>query len=197
MTISAQDVKQLRDQTGAGMMDCKKALVEADGDMEKARMVLREKGLAKAQRKSSRQASEGVVVSYVHSNGRLGVLLELSCETDFVARNEEFQALARELAMQVAAMNPRAVSPEDLPEEMTDAERQLYRKEVSDKPEHIQDKIIEGKLGKFYQQVCLLNQPYVREDKRKVQDIINDAVAKLGENVVVKRFVRMEIGVGD
>ena len=194
MTVSAQDVKKLRDQTGAGLMDCKRALQEVGGDIEKARMALREKGLAKAQKKSVREASEGVITAYIHGNGRLGVILELACETDFVARNEEFQNLARELAMQVAAMSPQVVAPEDLPEDVVTAERELYRKEVADKPEQIREKIVEGKLAKFYEQVCLLDQPYVREEKRKVREVINDAIAKIGENIVVRRFVRMELG---
>lgn len=194
MGISAQDVKKLRDLTGTGLMDCKRALEEAGGDVEKARMALREKGLANAQKKSARQAAEGIIASYIHGNGRIGVLVELACETDFVARNEQLQNLSRELAMQVAAMSPRAVSPDDLPEDVIDAERELYGKEAAEKPEHIRDKIVEGKLRKFYEQVCLLRQPYVRDDKRKVQDIVNDAIARLGENIVVRRFVRMEVG---
>jgi len=197
MSVSAQDVKKLRDRTGAGLMDCKKALVEADGDFDRARVILREKGLAKAQKKSTRKAAEGAVVAYVHGNSRLGVLVELACETDFVARSEEFQQLGKELAMQVAAMNPMVVGPDDLAEDIVAAEREIYEKETDGKPDNIREKIIEGKLSKFYEQVCLLDQAYVREDKRKVRDIINDAVAKLGENIVVKRFVRMELGAAE
>lgn len=194
MAISAQDVKKLRDITAAPMMDCKRALQEAGGDLEKARMVLREKGLAKAQKKGARETAEGIIGTYTHGNDKLSVMVEVRCETDFVARNEAFQELARELAMQVAAMNPQYVAPEDVPEDVVQAERELARKEVADKPENIQDKIIEGKLGKFYEQVCLIEQPYVREDKRKVKDIITDAIGKIGENIVVKRFCRMEVG---
>ena len=193
MGISAKDVKALRDQTGAGMMDCKKALVAADGDVEKARMVLREKGLAKAQKRSGRAATEGLIYSYTHGE-RLGVMLELSCETDFVGSSDAFKELAHNLALQVAAMKPEYIGPEEIPADVIEGERGLYRKEVADKPEQIQDKIIEGKLGKFYQQVCLLNQPYVRDDKLKVQDIITDVIGVCGENIVVRRFVRMELG---
>lgn len=194
MEISAQEVKELRDRTSAGLMDCKRALVEAEGDMEKARTVLREKGLAKAQKKRDRETSEGTIASYVHSNGRIGVLLELACETDFVARNEQFQELARELAMQVAAMNPQAVRPEELPEETIEAEREVYLQQCADKPEHIQEQIVEGKLNKFYEQVCLLKQEYIRDDSRTVEELIKEAIAKLGENIEVGRFVRMEMG---
>jgi elongation factor Ts len=194
MAIPAKDVKALRDKTGAGMMDCKRALTEADGDMDKAMAVLREKGLAKAREKSSRTMSEGIIVSYVHGNGRIGVLVELGCETDFVARNEEFQALARELAMQVAASTPLYVSPEDVPADVIEAEKAIYRGQVADKPEQIQDKIIEGKLGKYYEEVCLIKQPYIREDSKTVGDLIQDTIAKVGENMTVRRFVRMELG---
>jgi len=194
MGISAQEVKDLRDMTSAGLMDCKRALVEAEGDMEKARRLLREKGLAKAQKKRDRETGEGTIVSYVHSNGRIGVLLELACETDFVARNEQFQELARELAMQVAAMNPQAVRPEDLPDETIAAEREVYLQQCADKPERIQEKIVEGKLSKFYEQMCLLKQEYIRDDSRTVEELIKEAIVKLGENIEVGRFVRMEMG---
>jgi elongation factor Ts len=194
MAVSAQQVKELREQTGAGMMDCKRALEEADGDREKARMILREKGLAKAVAKGARQASEGAIVPYVHGDGRIGVLVELACETDFVARNAEFRELAKEIAMQVAAMSPRVVAPEDLAEEVLEAERRLYRQQAADKPDAVRERIVEGKLEKFYQEVCLLSQPYVRDDSRTVGDIVKDAIAKLGENIEVRRFVRIERG---
>ncbi len=194
MSVSAQDVKQLRDRTGAGLMDCKRALSQADGDQEKAMTVLRELGLAKAQKKGSRKTSEGVVMPYVHSNGKLGVLLELACETDFVARNESFQQLARELAMQVAASAPLAVGPDDLPEDVVEAEKQVFRQQCADKPEQIQEKIVEGKLRKFYEETCLLNQEYIRDDSLTVADVVNDAIAKLGENIEVRRFVRLALG---
>jgi len=197
MPVTAQDVKQLREKTGAGLMDCKKALVEAGGDQEKARTILREKGLAKAKKKSSRDTSEGVIVPYIHGDGRIGVLVELACETDFVARNEEFRALAKELALQVAAMKPLVVSPEDLPESTVQAERELYMQQCADKPENIQGRIVDGKLQKYYEQACLLKQAYIRDDSRKIEDLVNDAIAKLGENIEVRRFVRMELGESD
>ncbi len=194
MQISAQEVKELRDQTGAGLMDCKRALVETEGDIEKARSVLREKGLAKAHKKSDRETGEGIIASYVHSTGKIGVLVELACETDFVARSEEFQELAREIAMQVAAMNPQAVRPEDLSEETVAAERELYLQQAADKPEHIREQIVEGKLEKFYQQTCLLKQEYIRDDSMTIEELVKGAIAKLGENIEVGRVVRMETG---
>ncbi|MHC4788745.1 MAG: translation elongation factor Ts [Planctomycetota bacterium] len=193
MSISAQAVKELRDRTGAGLMDCKRALQESDGDPQKAMTVLREQGLAKAREKSSRQTAEGAIVPYVHG-GRIGVLLELSCETDFVARNEEFLDLARELAMQVAAMGPAVVRPEDLPAETVEAERKIYLQQCAEKPEQIQEQIVAGRLEKFYSQVCLLRQPYMRDDSRTVEDVVKDAIARLGENIGVRRFVRMALG---
>ena len=193
MSITAQQVRELREKTGAGMMDCKRALVEADGDEQKAVKVLREKGLAKAAKKGSRETGEGLIASYVHK-GRIGVLLELSCETDFVARNEEFAELAANLAMQVAAMSPLVVGPEDLSEEALEAEREVYRGQFADKPEQVRERIVEGKLKSYYEQVCLLNQEYIRDDKRRVEDVVKDAVAKLGENIQVRRFLRLELG---
>jgi elongation factor Ts len=198
MSVSAQDVKELRDQTGAGLMDCKRALEEAGGDQQKARMILREKGLAKAQKKSSREAAEGIICSYVH-NDRIGVLVDMACETDFVARNEEFRRLAREICLQVAgAPTPaRFVSPDDVTEDVLQAERELYLRQAAERPERVRERIVEGKLGKFYEQACLLRQPYIRDDSRTVEDLINDAVAKLGENILIRRFVRMELGASD
>ncbi len=197
MAITAQEVKELREKTGAGLMDCKKALVEAGGDHERARMILRERGLAAAQKKSDRETGEGIIVPYIHGNGRIGVLVELACETDFVARNEEFAELAKELALQVAAMRPLVPTPEDLPAEVLEAEKALYLQQCADKPEQIQDRIVEGKLEKYYEQTCLVRQPYIRDDSRTVQDIINDTIAKLGENIEVRRFVRFELGEND
>ena len=193
MNVTAQQVRELREKTGAGMMDCKRALVEAGGDEEQAVRILREKGLATAAKKGARETSEGIIASYVHK-GRIGVLLELNCETDFVARNEEFAELANNLAMQVAAMSPLVVAPEDLPQEALEAEREVYRKQFAEKPEKVREGIVEGKLKAYYSQVCLLHQEYVRDDSRKVEDIVNDAIAKLGENIQVRRFVRMELG---
>jgi elongation factor Ts len=196
MPITAQQVKELREMTGAAMMACKKALVESDGDIEKARTVLREKGLAKALSKATRETAEGIIAPYVHGNGRIGVLVQLACETDFVARSGEFQELARELAMQVAAMSPVAVRPEDLPEEMVAAEREVQRQQVADKPANIQERIIEGKMAKFYAEACLLKQAYIRDETgaKTVEELIKERIAKLGENIEVKRFVRMEVG---
>ncbi len=194
MSISAQMVKELREITSAGLMDCKRALVETDGDVEQARVILREKGLAKAQEKSTREAAEGAVFSYVHGNGRIGVLVELACETDFVARSDTFQELGKELAMQVAAMSPRAMGPDDLPEETVEAERAIYAQQCADKPENIREKIVDGKLNKFYDQVCLLRQTYIRDDARTVEDLIKETIAKLGENIEVRRFARMAMG---
>lgn len=195
MSITAQQVKELRDKTGVGMMDCKRALVAANGDVDEAVKVLREKGLAKAAKRAARQTSEGVIVSYVHGD-RIGVLLEMNCETDFVARNEEFRQLARNLALQVASMGPLVVGPEDLPEEVVQAERDVYVSQCADKPEHIRERIVEGKLEAYYETVCLLNQQYVRAEsgKVKVADIVSDVVARLGENIRVSRFVRWELG---
>jgi elongation factor Ts len=194
MAISAQQVKGLRERTGAGMMDCKRALEAAGGDFEKAILVLREKGVAEAREKSVRKADEGVVTSYIHGDGRIGVLLELACETDFVARNEEFRRLARELAMQVAAMSPIVVRPEDLSEDVVKRERELYLHQCADKPENIRERMVTGKLEKFFEQVCLLRQPYIRDDSRRVEDVVKEMVAKLRENIEVRRFVRMELG---
>jgi elongation factor Ts len=196
MEITAQQVKELRDMTGAAMMACKKALVEAGGDMEKARTVLREKGLAKALAKATRETAEGIVEPYVHGNGRIGVLVQLACETDFVARSGEFGELAREIAMQIAAMSPVAVRPEDLPEEMVAAEREVQRQQVADKPANIQERIIEGKMAKFYAEACLLKQPYIRDEagSMTIEELIKEKIAKLGENIEVKRFVRLEVG---
>ncbi len=197
MKITAQMVKKLRDMTGAGMMDCKKALQEADGDFDKAIEILRKKGAAKAAKKAGRATGEGIITSYVHFNGRIGVLLELNCETDFVARTDEFKELAYNLAKQVAAMSPRWVSREDVPQEVIEKEKEIYREQLknSGKPENVVEKIIEGKLEKFFQENCLLEQDYIFDDKKKVKDIITEAIGKIGENIRVSRFVRLEVGV--
>ncbi len=197
MKITAQMVKKLRDMTGAGMMDCKKALQEADGDFDKAIEILRKRGAAKAAKKAGRATGEGIITSYVHFNGRIGVLLELNCETDFVARTDEFKELAYNLAKQVAAMSPRWVSREDVPQEVIEKEKEIYREQLknSGKPENVIEKIIEGKLEKFFQENCLLEQDYIFDDKKKVNDIITEAIGKIGENIRVSRFVRLEVGV--
>ena len=194
MAISAALVKQLRDRTGIGMMDCKKALQETDGDLEKAVEYLRKQGLAAADKRASRETTEGYVASYIHSNGKIGVLVELKSETDFVARNDEFRALGRDLCMQVAAARPQWVRREDVPEDVLEKEREIYREQFKDKPPQAIDKIVEGKLRTFYEEHCLLDQKFVKEPKTTVEGLIKQMVAKLGENIGVGRFVRLEIG---
>ncbi|WP_457571523.1 translation elongation factor Ts [Desulfovulcanus sp.] len=196
MAITAQMVKALREKTGAGMMDCKKALEACNGDEEKAVAWLREKGLAKAQKKAGRATSEGWIGSYIHSNGKIGVLVELKCETDFVARNEKFLALAKDLAMQIAATNPVCVRPEELPEELIAKEKEIYLNQAKEegKPEHIAEKIVEGRLKKYYKEVCLLEQPFIKDDSKTIKDLINEAIAVLGENIQIGRFSRLALG---
>ena len=194
--IKAAMVKQLREKTGAGMMDCKKALLEVKGDMEKALEFLRKKGLATAQKRAGRAMSEGMIQSYIHMTGKLGVMVEVNCETDFVAKNEDFQEFAKNIAMHIAASNPLGIKPEDIPEEIVENEKDIYRAQALDmgKPENILDKIVEGKLKKFYQENCLLNQPFVRDPDISVADLMNELIAKIGENITIKRFVRYQIG---
>lgn len=194
-TITADMVKELRERTNAGMMDCKKALTQSGGDMERAVDILRERGLATAAKKAGRAASEGVIASYIHMN-KLGVMIELNCETDFVAKTGEFQALAKDICMHVAAANPLYLSREDVPQEVIDREKAIYRTQVSGKPPHVMDKIIEGKVEKFFEEACLLEQVFVKdpEQKQKVRDLITEKIAKLGENIILKRFVRMQLG---
>ncbi|HEW91504.1 MAG TPA: translation elongation factor Ts [Thermotogaceae bacterium] len=196
MAISMDDVKKLREMTGAGVLDCKKALQEAEGDFEKAVEILRKKGAATALKKAARATNEGLIFSYVHFTGQIGVLLELNCETDFVARTDEFKELGNNLAMQVAAMAPRYVAIEDVPEEVIEKEKEIYREQLKDskKPENVIEKIIEGKLKKFFEEVCLLEQNYIMDDSKKVKDVITEAIAKIGENIRVSRFVRLQIG---
>jgi len=196
MAISAKDVKELRERTGAGMMECKAALEETGGDQEKAIDILRAKGAAKAAKRSSREASEGAVGSYIHMGGRIGVLVEINCETDFVARNEEFQKLVRDVAMHIAAANPVAVSREDVPADEVERERAVYREQMreSGKPEKIWDKIVEGKLEKYFQEVALLEQPFVKDPDITVGQLVTQAGAKTGENIVVRRFTRYALG---
>jgi elongation factor Ts len=193
--IKAEDVKRLRDQTGAGIMDCKRALEESGGDVEQAVQWLREKGLSTAAKKAGREAREGVIASYIHHGSRLGVLLELNCETDFVARTDDFQQLARELAMQVAGLSPLYVSPDDVPADVLDAQRREFAQEAErdGRPADRVPQIVEGKLNKWYETVCLLELPY-RDTDKKVGDLITDKVAVLGENIRVARFARMAVG---
>jgi elongation factor Ts len=198
MAITAGMVKELREKTGAGMMDCKNALVEANGDMERATVILREKGLATAAKKAGRIASEGIVDAYIHMGGRIGVLVEINCETDFVAKTDEFKQLVKDIAMQVAASKPMCVRREELPEDVIEQEKEVYRAQGLNegKPEKIIDKIVEGRMEKFYQQVCLLEQPFIKDPDRTVQDIVNEKIAKIGENISVRRFARFEMGEG-
>ncbi|MGI6784182.1 MAG: translation elongation factor Ts [Aminivibrio sp.] len=196
MEISAGAVKELRERTGAGMMDCKNALVEHKGDVEKAIDYLREKGLARAAKRASRSASDGRVFSYIHTNGKLGTLLELNCETDFVAKTDEFQNLGRELCMQIAAAAPQFLTPEDVSAEVLEREREIYRQQALEegKPANIVDKIADGKISKFYETSCLMEQAWIRDGDKKIKDLVVDAIAKLGENIVVRGFSRFSIG---
>jgi elongation factor Ts len=194
--ISAAMVKQLREKTGAGMMDCKNALSEVEGDVEKAIELLRKKGLATAQKRAGRALSEGIIQSYIHMTGKLGVMVEVNCETDFVAKNEDFQEFTKNIAMHIAATNPLGITPEDISQEIIEKEKEIYRAQALDmgKPENVIDKIVEGKLNKFYQESCLLNQPYVRDTDISIADLLNQMIAKIGENISIKRFVRYQIG---
>ncbi|MGE5799911.1 MAG: translation elongation factor Ts [Syntrophaceae bacterium] len=196
MEISADIVKDLRVKTGAGIMDCKEALKVAGGNFEKAIDFLREKGLSAATKKSSRATKDGLVTSYIHMGGKVGVMIEVNCETDFVAKTEDFKTLTRDLAMHVAAMNPLYVKPEDVPEAALQREKDIYRKQViaEGKPEKIADKIVEGKLKKYYEEVCLVKQKFIKDTNQTVEDLIKAAIAKTGENILVKRFVRYQLG---
>lgn len=198
MEVSANIVKQLREKTGAGFMDCKKALAETGGDVEKAIDYLRKRGVAAAAKKADRVVTDGAVGAYVHPGGKVGVLLEINCETDFVARNAEFQALLKDMAMQVAAANPRYVRREEVSAEESEREKSIYRQQALEtgKPEKVIEKIIEGKMERFYSEVCLLEQPFIKDPDRKVSAVINDAIARLGENIQVRRFARYHLGEG-
>jgi elongation factor Ts len=194
--ISAASVKALRDKTGAGMMDCKKALGECAGDEEKAVAWLREKGLAKAQKRAGRATSEGVIGSYIHSTGKIGVLVEIKCETDFVARSERFQEFAKNVAMQIAAASPVCLSSEDVPADMLAKEKEIFKHQAMEegKPEAIAEKIVEGRVKKFYKEICLLEQPFIKDDKVSIKDLLNELVGVLGENIQIGRFTRMALG---
>jgi elongation factor Ts len=196
MEVSAALVKELREKTGVGMMKCKEALAEAGGDLAEAEKILRKQGVAAAAKKSGRATGEGLVASYIHTGGKIGVLLEVNCETDFAARGADFQELVRGVAMHVAAAAPRYVRREEVPEDLLATEREIARDQAlkSGKPETVVDKIVEGKLDKFYAEVCLLEQPYVRDPERSVSQLVADVVAKIGENVQVRRFVRYVLG---
>lgn len=193
--INAKDVQKLRVATGIGMMECKKALEETNGDFDKAVDILRKKGAKTAAKRADREAKEGVVITYDH-NGRIGVILELNSETDFVAKNDDFKDLAKNLAMQVAAMNPLYISSENIPAEELEKEKEIEKDKLKEggKPEEIIEKIVEGKTNKYYAEVCLLNQPYFKDDKKKIEDIINEVIAKVGEKIQIGRFTRYEVG---
>jgi elongation factor Ts len=196
MEITAEMVKELRQRTGIGVMECKAALKEADGDLEKSIEILRKKGYARAQDKAARRANEGLVGSYIHSNGRIGVLVEVNCESDFVARNGEFQELVKNICLQIAASNPKYVAPEDIPADVIEKEKEIVRAQFQDskKPAEIVEKIVQGKLGKLYEEVCLLDQVYIKDDKVTIRQLVLSAVAKIGENIKIGRFTRYEIG---
>ena len=197
MAITAAQIKELREITSAGMMDCKKALEATDGDMDKAVDFLREKGLASAAKKASRIASEGIVESYIHG-GRIGVLVEVNSETDFVAKNDEFKSFVKDVAMQIAAIAPKYISRDEVDEDELNHEREVLTEQAKseNKPEHIIEKMVEGRLEKFYEQVCLLDQPFIKDSDKTIQELLNDLIAKLGENIKIRRFVRYEVGEG-
>ena len=198
MDISASQVKELREKTGAGMMDCKKALAETGGDFDKAIDYLRTKGLAKAAKKAGREATEGAVVSYIHGGGRIGVLVEINCETDFVARNEDFQAFTRDVALQIAAMNPQFVRKEEVSQDVVDREREvlLAKAKESGKPEPVVQKMVDGQISKWMKEICLLDQSFVKDPDKTIDQIQQELIAKIGENIKIRRFVRFELGEG-
>lgn len=194
--ITAAMVKELRDQTGSGMMDCKRALTETDGDIAKALDFLRKKGLAKAQKRAGRATSEGVVFSYIHAGDKLGVLVEINCESDFVAKTDDFREYGKNIAMHIAAANPAGLNSEDIPQEIVDRERDIYRSMALEqgKPENIVDKIVEGQVQKFFKDSCLLSQAYIKDPKKSIADITTETIAKIGENIQIKKFARFQIG---
>jgi elongation factor Ts len=194
MEISASLVKKLRDLTGAGMMECKAALTEAAGDIEAATTILRKRGLAHATRKAGRSTNEGLIGSYIHMGGKIGVLVEVNCESDFVARTEDFQALAREIAMHIAAASPQYVRRDEVPADVLEREKAIYRDQVKDKPPQVVEKIVEGKLNSYFEQVCLLDQPSIRDPKMTIGQLVQSAVSRMGENISVARFSRLKLG---
>lgn len=198
MEISASMVKELREKTGAGMMDCKKALGEADGDMEKAADILREKGIAKAEKKSGRIAAEGLVESYIHSNGRIGVLVEVNCETDFVAKTDGFKTFVRDIAMHIAATNPKYLSRDEVEQGDIEKEKEILKQQALNegKPENIVEKMVEGRIEKFYKEICLLEQPFVKDPDQTIEKLVKEQIAKIGENINIRRFARFELGEG-
>ena len=196
MNVTTAMVKELRQMTGAGVLECKNVLEETQGDTDKAARVLRERGLAKAAKKVGREANEGLIGHYIHAGSRVAALVEVNCETDFVARTPDFQEFVHDVAMQVVASNPQYVSVEDVPQEVVDSEKAIYRQQFIDegKPERILNRIVEGKLSKFYEDVCLLEQPFIKDDDKKVSALVTEMIAKLGENIVIKRFARLQVG---
>lgn len=198
MVVTAAMVKELRERTGAGMMDCKKALVECDGDMEKAIDELRTKGLAKAAKKAGRVASEGMVISYIHGGGRIGVLVEVNCETDFVAKNEDFKQLAYDIAMQIAASNPEYITREEVPEDVINREKEVLKAQALEegKPEKVIEKMVEGRIDKYFKERCLMEQPFIKDTDKSVQELVHEKIARMGENISVRRFARYELGEG-
>lgn len=189
-------IKELREKTGAGVMDCKKALISANGDLEKAIEILRKEGIAIAEKKGTRTAKEGRIESYIHPGSKIGVLVEVNCETDFVARTDEFKNLAKEIAMHIAASSPKYIAISDVPQDVLDKEKEIYATQARNegKPEKVIDRIVQGRIEKFYQEVCLLEQPWIRDPEKKIKDLINETIARLGENIVIRRFVRFELG---
>lgn len=196
MSVDMALVKKLREQTGVSILECKKAIAESENNFDKAVELLRKKGYEKAKNKASRATNQGAVGSYIHTNGQIGVLLELGCETDFVAKNEDFKQLIKDIAMQIAAMNPKYISENDIPAEVIEKEKEIYRDQMKDsgKPDNIIEKIIEGKLKKFYTEICLVHQKFFRDDSKTIENLVAEKIQKLGENITVKRFVRYQIG---
>ena len=194
--ITAAMVKELRQATGSGIMDCKRVLAEADGNMEKAIDLLRKKGLAKAAKRAGRSTSEGIIYSYIHTGAKLGVLLEVNCESDFVAKTEDFEAFAKNIAMHIAATNPAGLNPEDVDQSVVEKEREIYRAQMIEegKPENIIDKIVDGKVEKFYKDVCLMSQQYVKDPQKTITDVLKETIGKIGENIQIRRFARFQIG---
>lgn len=198
MQITSEAVKELREKTGAGMMDCKKALTQTDGDIEKAIEYLREKGLAAAAKKSSRIAAEGIVASYIHMGGKIGVLVEVNCETDFVAKNDMFQNFVKDVTLHIAALNPLYLTAEDVPADVIDKEKAIYKAQAMNegKPENIAEKMVEGRLKKYFKDICLMEQPFVKDPDKSVADVVKEIIASIGENIKIRRFVRYQMGEG-
>jgi len=194
MANELDQIKRLREKTSAGMMDCKRALLEADGDMDKAIDVLRKKGIALAAKRASRSANQGIVTSYIHMNNKIGVLLEVNCETDFVAKNDMFQKFVKDISMQVAASAPTYLKTEDVPEEVVEKEKEIIKEQYKNKPEQAMEKIVEGGIKKFYAESCLLQQPFIKDPSVVIQDLLTDTIAKTGENIIIRRFTRYQLG---